>query len=147
MLKNIDPIITAPLLTALKEMGHGDEIVIVDTNFPAYANASTFEVIHMPGLSATRVLKAVLSLMPLDTFVDKPAATMKPGDPKDASAIFGEFQAECDAAEGRKVSIEAVERFAFYERAKASYAIIHSGERRLYGNIILKKGIIRPDVA
>jgi L-fucose mutarotase len=143
MLKNIDPIITAPLIAALKEMGHGDEIVIVDTNFPAYAMAR--EVIHMPGLSATRVLKAVLSLMPLDTFVEQPAATMKPIDPKDASAILAEFQAECDVAEGRKVSIEGVERFAFYERAKLAYAIIHSGERRLYGNIILKKGIIRPD--
>jgi L-fucose mutarotase len=143
MLKNIDPILSAPLLTALKEMGHGDEIVIVDTNFPAYEMGR--RVIHMPGISATRTLKAILSLMPLDTFVDAPAATMKPIDPKDASAIFAEFQHECDAAEGRAVRIDAIDRFAFYERARKAYAVVHSGERRLYGNIILKKGVIRPD--
>ena len=145
MLKNLDPIISAPLLTALKEMGHGDEIVIVDTNFPAYAVGK--RIIHMPGVSAPRTLKAVLSLMPLDSFVDAPAVTMKPIDAKDASAVFAEFQAECDAAEARPVTIEEIDRFAFYDRAKAAYALIHCGERRLYGNIIVKKGVIRPDVA
>ncbi len=145
MLKNIDPIITAPLLSVLKEMGHGDEIVIVDTNFPAYSVGE--RVIHMPGLEAPRVLQAILSLMPLDTFVDSPAATMRPIDPKDASAIFQLFQGACDSAEGTAVSIEAIDRFAFYDRAKKAYAVVQSGERRLYGNIILKKGIIRPEPA
>ncbi len=143
MLKNIDPIITAPLLTVLKEMGHGDEIVVVDTNFPASSVGQ--RIIHMPGLEAKRVVDAILSLMPLDTFVDSPAATMRPGDPKDASAIFQQFQDSCDKAEGRKVSVEPVERFAFYERARRAYAVVATGERRLYGNIILTKGIIRPD--
>ena len=99
MLKNIDPILTAPLLSILKEMGHGDEIVIVDTNFPAYSVGQ--RVVHMPGLDAPRVLEAVLSLMPLDDFVDSPAATMRPIDPKDASAIFDLFQRACDKAEAQ----------------------------------------------
>ncbi len=145
MLKNIDPIITAPLLSVLKEMGHGDEIVIVDTNFPAYSVGAL--VIHMPGLEAPRVLQAILSLMPLDTFVDSPAATMRPIDAKDASAIFQLFQSACDSAEGTAVSIEPIDRFAFYDRAKQAYAVVQTGERRLYGNIILKKGIIRPEPA
>jgi L-fucose mutarotase len=143
MLKNIDPILTPPLLSILKEMGHGDEIVIVDTNFPAHSVGQ--RVVHMPGLDAPRVLEAVLSLMRLDYFVDSRAATLRPIDPKDASAIFDLFQRACDKAEARPVRIEPVDRFAFYERAAKAYAVIQSGERRLYGNIILKKGIVRPD--
>jgi L-fucose mutarotase len=143
MLKNIDPIISAPLLAALKEMGHGDDIVVVDTNFPAYATSG--RIIHMPGVSAPRVVEAILSLMPLDTFVDAPAATMAMVGGGGPPAIFADFQAACDKAEGRKVKIEEVERFAFYDRAKESYALVHSGERRLYGNIILKKGVIPPN--
>lgn len=142
MLKSIDPIISAPLLSVLAEMGHGDEIVIVDTNFPAHAMAR--RLVDMPGIAAPRVLAAVLTLLPLDTFVPSPAATMRPIDPRDASAIFGEFQLACDAAEGRAVAIEAVDRFAFYDRARAAYAIVQCGERRLYGNIILTKGVVRP---
>ena len=143
MLKSIDPLITPPLLTILKEMGHGDELVIVDTNFPAYSMGS--RIVHMPGIPAPRVLRAILSLMPLDDFVDSPAATMQPIDPKDATAVLAEFQAECDKAEGRPVPITAIERFAFYDRTRKAYAIVQSGERRLYGNIILKKGVVRPD--
>ncbi len=141
MLKSIDPIITAPLLGALLEMGHGDELVIVDTNFPTYSVGR--RVVEMPGMTATRVLEAILSLFPLDDFVDSPAATMRPRTPEDARVIFGEFQTACDAAEGRTITIEQVERFAFYERAKKAYVVIRSGERRLYGNIILTKGVIR----
>lgn len=141
MLKVIDPIVTAPLLGALMEMGHGDEIVIVDANFPLYSMAR--RPIAMPGLSATRVLEAILTLLPLDDFVEAPCATMTPVDRREAPAIFAEFQAACDAAEGRPIAIDSVERFAFYDRARAAYAIVQTGERRLYGNIILKKGVIR----
>jgi len=143
MLKNLDPILSAPLLAALKEMGHGDEIAVVDTNFPAYAMNG--RVLHMPGIAATRVVEAILSLMPLDTFVAAPAATMAQVDGKGPPAIFAEFQAACDKAEGRKVKVEEIDRFAFYERVKKCYALVHSGERRLYGNILLKKGVIGPD--
>lgn len=142
MLKNLDPILSAPLLAALKEMGHGDEIALVDTNFPAYAMNA--RIIHMPGIDAPRAVRAVLSLMPLDDFVECPAATMASPNPADAAPINALFQAECDAAEGRKMAIEGIDRFAFYERVKACYALVHTGERRLYGNIILKKGVIRP---
>ncbi len=141
MLKNIHPSINPPLLAALGEMGHGDEIVIVDANFPLYSVAR--RAIDIPAISATDMLEAILSLLPLDSFVEMPATVMTPVDPKDASAIFDEFQNACDRAEGKHVEIESIDRFAFYERARKAYAIVQTGERRLYGNIILKKGVVR----
>ncbi|MIL09688.1 ribose ABC transporter [Salmonella enterica subsp. enterica] len=141
MLKGLDPILTGQMLLILQEMGHGDELVIADANFPAYAMGPS--VVDMPGLESTRVLEAVLSLLPLDEFVDKPAGTMAAVHPGDADAMLALFQKTCDAAEGKPVAIEEVERFAFYERARDAYAIVLTGERRLYGNIIVKKGVVR----
>ncbi|MFD1199523.1 RbsD/FucU family protein [Brucella gallinifaecis] len=139
MLKNINPLLTGSLLEVLADMGHGDDLVIVDANYPA--QASGVQVIDLPGISATDVAEAVLSLLPLDDFVDKPAAVMEA--PNETPAIFAEFEAIIEKAEGRRITVEPIERFAFYDRASAAYAVIRSGEKRLYGNIIFKKGVIR----
>ncbi len=139
MLKLIDPLLTGSLLAILADMGHGDDLVIVDANYPA--QAAGVPVLDFPGVSATRMAEAVLSLLPLDDFVDKPATVMQA--PHETPAIFGEFETIIAAADGRRIAVEAIERFAFYERARRSFAIIRTGERRLYGNIIFKKGVIR----
>lgn len=139
MLKGLDPLLTGDLLQVLADMGHGDEIAIVDANFPAATMAR--RLVRLPGSTATEALAAVLSLMPLDDFVDHPAAAMDA--PGERPAIYPEFEAAMAAAESRPVALEPVERFAFYERAKATYATIATGERRLYANIIVKKGVIR----
>jgi len=97
--------------------------------------------VRLPGISATDALEAVLSLLPLDDFVDHPAAAMDA--PDETPAIYPEFEAALARAEGRPLSLEPLERFAFYDRARAAYAIIATGERRLYANIILKKGVVR----
>jgi L-fucose mutarotase len=120
-------------------MGHGDDLVIVDANYPA--QASGVPVLDFPGISATAMTEAVLSVLPLDDFVDKPAAVMKA--PNDTPAIYGEFEAVIEVAEGHKIAVDPLERFAFYDRATEAFAVIRTGERRLYGNIILKKGVIR----
>lgn len=139
MLKNINPLLTGSLLEVLANMGHGDDLVIVDANYPA--QSSGVHVLDFPGIAATDMAEAVLSLLPLDDFVDKPAAVMQA--PNETPAIFKEFEAVIEAAEGRKISVDPIERFAFYHRARDAFAIIRTGEKRLYGNIIFKKGVIR----
>ncbi|AAL51848.1 MULTISPECIES: RbsD/FucU family protein [Brucella] len=139
MLKNINPLLTGSLLAILADMGHGDDLVIVDANYPA--QAAGVPVLDFPGISATQVAEAVLSLLPLDDFVDRPAAVMQA--PNEMPAIFKEFEAVIEKAEGRKIPVEPIERFAFYDRARGAFAIIRTGEKRLYGNIIFKKGVIR----
>ncbi|WP_377294618.1 RbsD/FucU family protein [Rhizobium sp. SG2393] len=141
MLKSINPLLTGPLLAILADMGHGDEIVIADANFPADALAQ--RLIQMPGISATQVQEAVLSLFPLDEFVDMPTAVMRVPEGNGRAPIYDEFDKISADAEGKPVGLELIDRFAFYDRAKEAYAIISTGERRIYANIILKKGIIR----
>lgn len=144
MLKGLDPVLGPELLSTLREMGHGDDIVIVDTNYPAAA--SGLPIIRLDGIPAPRVLDAVLSVMPLDDFVPEAAWRMQVvGDPAGEQPIFDEFRAVIAAREGSRFALASLERFAFYEKARGAYAIIVSGERRLYGNVILKKGIVRPD--
>ena len=139
MLKNIDPLLTGDLLGILADMGHGDEIAIVDANFPAAAHADA--LVELPGVPATDVLRAILSVLPLDDFVDVPAAVMAAPDAR--PAVYDEFDTLLEAAEGHAVRVDAIDRFAFYERAALAYAVVATGERRLYGNIILKKGVLR----
>ena len=143
MLKGIPPILGPDLLYVLRAMGHGDEIAIVDANFPG--DSSGPQLIRLDGLSATDVLDAVLTLMPLDTFVDDQAFGMEVvGDPKKREATHKEFDKLIKKHEpGMKLSM--LERFAFYERVHGAFAIIQTGERRLYGNVLLKKGIVRPE--
>ena len=139
MLKTIDPLLNGALLQILADMGHGNEIVIVDANYTASADAK--RLVRLDGISATAVLKAVLSLLPLDDFVEEPVAVMPPGT--EWPPILDEFQALVDQAEGKAIGVTGMDRFAFYERARDAYAMIATGERRLYGNIILKKGVVR----
>lgn len=142
MLKNIDPLLSPDLLMVLRSMGHGNEIAVVDGNFPASAMAQ--RLVRLDGLSAVDVTGAILSVMPLDDFVPDAAWRMEVvGDPQAEQPIFEDFRAIIARHEGSNFRLAALERFAFYERAKAAYAIVSTGEKRLYGNIILKKGVVR----
>jgi len=145
MLKGVDPVIGPELLHTLAAMGHGDELVIADANFPAAALAARLH--RMDGLDAVRALRAILSLMPLDQYVATPAAVMAVvGDPSATPDIVREFHDVLSA--GREpVAVECLERFAFYERARRAFAVVATGETRLYGNIIVSKGVIAPGEA
>ena len=140
MLKGLHPLVSPPLLGVLAEMGHGDELAIVDANFPAATKAK--RLVHAGGLPAPQVLEAVLTLLPLDDFVECPAAIMTPPDGR--PPVADAFQRVLDAAERRAVAIEDIERFAFYQRAADAFAVVATGETRLYGCILLRKGVIRP---
>lgn len=139
MLKNVNPLLTGELLAILSDMGHGDEIAIVDANFPATAVAK--RLVRLPGTSATDAVEAVLSVFPVDDFVDCPAAVMATPDAR--PAIYAEFESKLQQAEARSVTIEQIDRFAFYERTQSAYAVISTGERRLYANLLIKKGVLR----
>ena len=141
MLRNIDPILTPELLHILCSMGHGNEIVIADANFPG--SSSTKNLVRLAGLDAPRVLEAILSLMPLDHFVDDSALSMQVVDEPDrVPRVVHKFQNIIDRVADNPAKIKALERFAFYQRAQKAFAIVQTGERRLYGNLILKKGVI-----
>ncbi|MET3923953.1 RbsD/FucU domain-containing protein [Devosia sp. 2618] len=143
MLKNIPPILGPDLLGILRAMGHGDEITIVDANYPA--DAAGPALVRLDGISATDVLDAILMLMPLDDFVDEAAICMQVvGNAGKREPIMDEFEKIITRHEPKQ-ALTSMERFAFYDRVKTGYAIIQTGERRLYGNILLKKGVIRPD--
>jgi len=143
MLKNINPLLSPELLMVLRSMGHGNDIAVVDANFPAASMAQ--RLVRLDGLTATAVTEAILSVMPLDDFVPEAAWRMEVvGDPQAEQSIFDEFRAAIVRHEGEGFRLASLERFAFYERAKAAYAIVSTGETRLYGNIILKKGVVRP---
>ena len=143
MLKGLDPLLGADLLHVLRAMGHGDELVIADANFPAASMGRRLVPLH--GVSATRALEAVLSVMPLDEFVDAPCARMQVvDDPAAVPEVCEEFQAIIDRAEGGRFKLAGIERFAFYERARQAFAVVQTGETRLYGNVLLKMGVVRP---
>ena len=143
MLKSLDPLLTPDLLQILRAMGHGDEIVIVDANYPAHSAGPP--VVRLDGVDATRILDAILSVMPLDDFTPEACWRMEVvGDPLAEQPIFDEFRKVIAAREGARFKLASLERFAFYERARHSFALVVSGERRLYGCVILKKGVIRP---
>lgn len=149
MLKSIDPILNADVLFALRAMGHGDDLVICDTNFPADSVARQTilgRLLRLDGVNAPRAARAILSVMPLDSFVDKPALRMEVvGKPNEIPAIQMEVQKEIDAAEGCIWPMGSIERLAFYELAKKAYCVVQTGERRFYGCFVLKKGVIPPD--
>jgi L-fucose mutarotase len=143
MLKGIDPILSPDILHALASMGHGDTLVVADNNFPAATVAR--RLCRLPGIPGPRVLEAVLTVFPLDTFVERPAAVMQVvGDPAAIPPPVKDYQELLNKAEGRAIALELVERHAFYERAKQAFAVIATGENRAYGNIILTKGTVRP---
>ena len=143
MLKNINPLLSPDLLRVLRAMGHGDELVIVDANYPAQSAGP--QVVRLDAVSSTIALEAVLSVMPLDTYVDCACFVMAVvGDAAREEPIFEEFRATIARAEGTGYTLGKIERFAFYARASKAFAVLVTGEGRLYGNIILKKGVIRP---
>ena len=149
MLKGIDPRLNADVLYALRAMGHGDVLIIADTNFPAdsIARDTTLgELLHMDNLTAAEAAEAVLSVLPLDTFVDDFAGRMEVVDaPKEIPPVQEEVQAAIDSAEGVHRALIGIERFAFYDLARESYAVIQTGERRFYGCFMFRKGVIPPD--
>jgi L-fucose mutarotase len=149
MLKLIDPILNADVLYALRAMGHGDDVVVCDTNFPADAIARQSvlgRLLRIDNVTAGRASRAILSVLPLDSFVDKPALRMEiVGQPDEIPPVQVEVQREIDAAEGRHFPMGSIERFAFYELAKKAYCVVQTGERRFYGCFVFKKGVIAPE--
>jgi L-fucose mutarotase len=141
LLKGIPQILSPELLKILMEMGHGDEIILGDGNFPAASNAQ--RLVRCDGHGVPELLDAILKLFPLDTFVEKPVSLMGvvPGD-KYVPEIWKTYSEIIEKYDGRAKNFEFIERFEFYERTKKAYAVIATGESARYANIILKKGII-----
>ena len=148
MLKGIDPILNADVLGTLRAMGHGDDLILCDMNFPAQSVARLSGIGRLLRIDAPmpRVAQAVLSVYPIDSFVDDAATRMEvEGAPHDIPEVQREVQAEIDAAEGRAWPMIAIERFAFYERARRAYAVIQTGERRFWSCFALRKGVLPPE--
>lgn len=139
MLKGIDKLLTGELLKALCDMGHGDELVIADANFPAETVAK--RLIRVPGVDGVRVAAAVLSVFPLDTYVDKPACVMDLTDGDKAKGMpVPVIWRDYARVTGEELGL--IERFGFYERTKNAYLVIQTGEERQYGNLLLTKGVV-----
>ena len=149
MLKGIDPRLNADVLYVLRSMGHGDALIIADTNFPSdsVARATVYgDLLRMENLTAAEAVEAVLSVYPLDTFVDDFAGRMEIVDePDTVPPVQQEVQAAIDAVEGSPRPMVSIERFDFYDLARDSYAVIQTGERRFYGCFMLRKGVIPPE--
>ena len=149
MLKGIDPILNADVLHALKSMGHGDDLIIADMNFPSdsIARQTVYgRLLKLENVTAGRAAQAILSLMPLDSFVEHPALRMEiVGKPDEVPPVQQEVQAAIDTAEGKSWPMGSIERFDFYEAAKKSYVVIQTGERRFYGCFVFKKGVLPPE--
>lgn len=149
MLKQIDPLLNADVLYALRAMGHGDELVLCDANFPADSIARQTvlgRVLRIDGVGTREAARAILSVMALDTAVDKPARRMEVvGEPDNVLPVQQEVQLEIDHAEGRERLMGSIERFDFYEVAKKAYCVIATGERRFYGCFVFKKGVTAPE--
>ena len=144
MLKNIPPILSPELLKVLCEMGHGDEIILADGNFPAESIGKDAIVIRADGHGPVDLLEAFLPFLPLDQKVEKPVALMKmvDGDPCKPT-IWDSYKQKLNESGNDPAKIEMVERFAFYERAHHAYAIIATGESAIYANVLLKKGVVQ----
>ncbi|KAK7109184.1 fucose mutarotase-like isoform X2 [Littorina saxatilis] len=146
-LRKIPKILSPDLLHVLCSMGHGDEIVLADLHFPSSSVCRHGpKEIRADGLKASDLLKAIMEVFPLDQYEDQPAAVMQRVPSDEAKnlpvPIWDTYQQIVNASEGKTVKIEQVERFAFYERAKKAYAVVHTGENMQYANIILKKGCV-----
>jgi L-fucose mutarotase len=141
MLKNVPPILSPELMKVLMEMGHGDEIVLADGNFPAASVAR--RLVRYDGHGVPELLEAVLKFFPLDIYVDRSAGLMAvvPGD-KTKPTIWEQYRAIIKASGEKFSDFEFIERFAFYERARQAYAVVATSEKALYANIILKKGVL-----
>jgi L-fucose mutarotase len=149
MLKNIDPLLNADVLYALRAMGHGDALILCDANFPADSVARQTvlgRLLRIDGVDSARAARAILSVFPLDSFVEHPALRMEVVDrPDEIPPVQAEVQRAIDEIEGKARPMGSLERFAFYERAKRSYCVIATGERRFYGCFVFQKGVIPPE--
>lgn len=149
MLKGIDNRLNADVLYALRAMGHGDYLIISDTNFPADSIARQTvlgELLRMENTTAAEAAEAILSVLPLDTFVEDFAGRMEVVDaPDEIPEVQAEVQKVIEAADCEQRKMVGIERFAFYDMAKDAYCMIQSGERRFYGCFMLRKGVIPPD--
>jgi L-fucose mutarotase len=149
MLKRIDRRLNADVLYVLRAMGHGDYLIVADSNFPSDSIAQQTvhgDLLRMENITAGEAAEAILSVFPLDTFVDDFAARMEiVGAPDEVPPVQQEVQAAVDAAEGQPRKMISVERFAFYDLAKNAYAVIQTGERRFYGCFMFRKGVIPPE--
>ena len=144
MLKNIPPILSPELLKILCEMGHSDRIVLADANFPAESMGANAYVIRADGHGVPELLDAILTVFPLDTFIEKPVALMEvvPGT-KTETPIWDTYKEIVAKHDTRgAAAFGNIERFAFYDEAKTAYAIIATGEKALYANVMLQKGVI-----
>lgn len=141
MLKGVPSVVSPDLLKILAEMGHGDELVLADGNFPAATMAR--RLVRADGLGIVPLLEAVLKFFPLDQYVDRPAMIMQvvPGDPTKPT-IWNEYRKIIQAVEKNFTDFEQIERYAFYERAQNAFAVVATSEAALYANIILKKGVV-----
>ena len=149
MLKGIDHRLNADVLYALRAMGHGDMVILADTNFPSDSVSGETvlgELLRMENLTSAQAAQAILSVLPLDTFVDDFAGRMQVVNaPGDVPPVQAEVQAVMDAAEAAHRPMVGIERFDFYDLAKSAYAVIQTGERRFYGCFMFRKGVIAPD--
>lgn len=142
MLRGIDPLLSPELLAHLAAMGHGDVVAIVDANFPASSTAR--RLVRLDGVPAPRAFRAIVEVLPIDDFVDTPVARMQVvGAPEEVPDVCREFEAAL-AEVAPDVRLAGVERFDFYERARNAYVVVQTGELRLYGCILVSKGVIRP---
>ena len=148
MLKGISPLISPELLKVLCEMGHGDELVIADGNFPCESVGKNAVVVRADGHGVPELLAAILQLIRLDAYVDKPVALMEvvPGDSCPPPEIWDVYKRILNKHEPDNCAIDMTERFAFYERASKAYLIIATGETAIYANILLKKGVVKPEL-
>ena len=146
MLKGLNPLLDAELLYLLAAMGHGDDLALVDRNFPADSVARatvTGQLVRQDGVDTTAMARAILSLFPLDSFVEAPIHRMEVvGEPETLLEVHQDMQRVANQAEGREVTMASLERFAFYEAAKGAYAVVATAEARPYGCFILKKGVV-----
>lgn len=147
MLKSIDPLLNAELLHVLRAMGHGDDLALVDCNFPATSVAGDRPLIRLDGVDIPRAGKAILSVFPLDSFVEHPARRMEVvGRPADEMPpVQQDLQKIINEAEGRDWPMGSIERFAFYQEARKAFGVVATGEPRGYGCFLLKKGVILPE--
>jgi L-fucose mutarotase len=144
MLKGIPSVISPELMHLLMSMGHGDEMVLADGNFPAESNAR--RIIRADGLIAPPLLAAILQFLPLDTFGVNPVVVMQPVDENDPEPpIWSTYRSLIEQSADRQIELMPIERFAFYERAREAYGIVATSETALYANVILRKGVVMPE--
>lgn len=146
MLKGLDPLLSPELLWVLASMGHGDDVALVDANHPAETIArSTMSgrLVRLPGVAIERVAEALLTVLPLDDFVPDPVRRMEVvGAPDSWPDVQRDVQRVVDKVQGRPMPMAGLERFAFYEAARAAFAVVQAGDPRPYGCFLFRKGVI-----